>query len=215
MVAHPKSLRAKKLKQQRKRDRSAGQAPTRPESGDAPQKERPVSARSLRKRRDRRRQALTGAGIFAAVVVLVWFAFRPGPELPGVERPPNDGRGHIAGATYQDETPTSGQHNRSAPACGLYPTPLAPDLAVHALEHGTVVYWYDASQPELAEGLTGLFDEFDSHVIVSPHENLSSPIIATAWNRRLALDEVGAEAVAFASTYRRRGPEQVRCDISS
>ena len=163
----------------------------------------------------RRRTRLLGVGVFVVVGFFVWLLVRPGPELEGVERPSNDGRGHIAGATYIDAAPTSGRHRSSAPACGVYPTPLDLDLAVHALEHGSVVFWYDRDSPELVEGLTEVLAQFDSHVIVSPNEGLTAPIVATAWNRRLELDDVNEDAFAFASTYRRRGPERVPCDINT
>lgn len=217
MVAHPNSQRAKKLRAQRKRER-AGKPVERPSFADPATEEgskRTITARGLRKQRARRRGQLIAVAIMVPLGVLVWLALRPGPELPGVERPRNDGRGHVAAATYTDAAPTSGEHSASAPACGLYPTPLAADQAVHALEHGTVVFWYDSARPELAGELTGIVEQFDSHVIVSPNENLNAPIVATAWNRRLELDSAGEEATAFASTYRRRGPEQVACDLPS
>lgn len=215
MVAHPQSQRAKKLKEQRKRDRAATSASPTSSPIEALPREKPISARRLRQRKARRRQVLTGGGIVLGIGVLAWLGLRPGPELPGVERPANDGRGHVAAATYGDAAPTSGEHNGSAPACGLYPAPLAPDLAVHALEHGTVVFWYDAARPELAGELTEVLEAFNSHVIVSPNENLTAPIVATAWNRRLELTGGGEQALSFASTYRRRGPESVPCAITA
>ena len=212
MVAHPHSQRAKKQKEQKKRERSASLASS---PIEALPREKSISARRLRQRRARRRHALVGGGIVLGIGVLAWLGLRPGPELPGVERPANDGRGHVAAATYDDAAPTSGEHNASAPACGLYRTPLAPDLAVHALEHGTVLFWYDAARPELADELISMLEAFDSHVIVSSNENLTAPVVATAWNRRLELDGGGEEALSFADTYRRRGPEQVPCDITA
>lgn len=214
MAAHPQSKRAKKRKGQRKSTQPTEKAAASPPS-KAAKPDRPMSARAMRKRRNRRQEIALGGAVAVAIVAFAWFGLRPGPELPGVERPPNDGRGHVAGATFGDSTPTSGQHNRSAPACGLYQSPLALDLAVHALEHGVVVYWYDATRPELAEDLMQSLSDFDSHVIVSPNADLSAPVVATAWNRRLPLQGGGDEATAFASTYRKRGPEQVACDVST
>lgn len=217
MVAHPKSERAKKQKARRKREKAKKSREPhvagRPDAGGV--REKKISGRQLRKRKARRREKLVAVAIILPIGLLGWLALKPGPELPGVERPSNDGRGHIVGATYAEAAPTSGRHNGSAPGCGLYQTPLAADQAVHALEHGTVVFWYDSARSDLADELTGVLDEFDSHVIVSPNENLDAPIVATAWNRRLELDDVGETARAFAETYRRRGPESVACDLAS
>lgn len=216
MVAHPKSQRAKRLNEQRKKDRVKRASAESVAAKPSPKKAvvDTGGARQRRRQRMRRRTQLVSAGVIGAVALLAFFLLRPGPELPGVERPDNEGRGHVAGATYGSAAPTSGQHNSAAPRCGVYSSPLAADLAVHALEHGTVVFWYDPARPELASELAGIVDQFDSHVIVSPNIGLASPVVATAWNRRLALDSVGEEALSFASTYRRRGPERIPCDIA-
>ncbi|MDZ4825694.1 MAG: DUF3105 domain-containing protein [Actinomycetota bacterium] len=150
--------------------------------------------------------AVAAAGLF--------FLLRPDPELEGVERPPNRGRGHVETVAYDTATPTSGKHASQAPQCGSQSSPLAPELAVHALEHGAVVIWYQSdAADELVAALDELVATFDSHVIVSPNDSISEPIVATAWNRLKRFTGPGADLDEFVRVYRKRGPEKVSCDI--
>ena len=163
-----------------------------------------------------RRRKLRNVAASALLVILVltgaYLVLRPDPEIAGVTRPASQGRGHVAGATYDSATPTSGRHNASAPGCGVRTEPLAADLAVHALEHGTVVVWY---QPEIDDDLRAdageLLREWDSHWILSPNPGIDKPFVATAWNRLKAFDEPTDDLREFVDTYRRRGPERVDC----
>ena len=216
-VPHPQSKRAKAAKRQRaeqRRERTADDQAERARRQSASEERRD----GVRVKRRRRARAWTVA-VWATVLFVVggvgyalWNQSRPGPELAGVERPSYEGRGHITGATYASSTPTSGAHDSRSPACVVYPTPLDPALAVHALEHGAVVLWYDAANPELAGDLAVIARGWDSHVIVSPAPGLADPVVATAWNRRKAYPGVVAEVEEFVDTYRKRGPEDVDCD---
>ncbi len=190
----------------------------------AEQKEEAAAAREAhrveRERAERRgslakKSRLVGysLGGVVAVGLTLFFLFRPGPEVAGVERPPNDGRTHVTGATFADAAPTSGPHAAGAPACGVYPSPLEPELAVHALEHGVVVLWYQADQPTLSADLVSATSQWDSHVIISPSATIASPIVATSWNRRMSFDTAGAGVEEFVDTYRERGPERVSCPL--
>lgn len=171
-----------------------------------------AAARHRSARRRRLRNVIGGGAAIAAVAVGAWLVFRPDAEVAGVRKLASDGRGHVAGATYDTATPTSGDHNSSAPACGRRTEPLALDLAVHALEHGAVVVWY---RPDIADDLradtASLLREWDSHWILSPNPGIDAPLVATAWNRLMTFDEPGPKLREFVDTYRRRGPEQVDC----
>jgi len=156
-------------------------------------------------------------GTFVVLVVALfgyalWSEVRPATELAGVEHPADDGGGHRSGMTYASSTPTSGAHIAQSPLCRTYPTPLDLSLAVHALEHGVVVLWYDVARPELADALMEVADRWDSHVIVSPSAGLDDPVVATAWNRLKAYPGVVPEVGDFIDAYRNRGPETVDCD---
>ncbi|HJT94737.1 MAG TPA: DUF3105 domain-containing protein [Mycobacterium sp.] len=144
----------------------------------------------------------------------MWAATRPDPELAGVTRPKNLGGGHVAAATFDSPTPTSGPHDERAPECGNYPEPLELPLAVHGLEHGAVVLWYDAARPELADELATATQRWTSHVIISPNTSIDRPVVATAWNRMKTYDKATDPGIAdFVGTYRKRGPERVSCSL--
>jgi hypothetical protein len=179
-------------------------------------------AAAARRRRRRRRIRRIGFGVLALLVIAggAFFFFRPDPELEGVERPRDRGRRHVNNATYEEVAPTSGPHNPQAPPCGVLPS-LELDLAVHALEHGTVVVWHRPDVPQdQIDQMTQMLQEWDSHWILAPNPQIEEPIVATAWNRRLGFQDPNTpigEATAtlreFVDTYRNRGPETVSCDV--
>jgi hypothetical protein len=182
--------------------------------------ERKAAEAQAKQQAARRRQLKTAlivvAGIAAVVVVGVLLYPRLVPqELPGVIAPRNEGRTHVASdesVDYATATPTSGPHSAGAPRCGVLDQQLPPELAVHALEHGSVVIWY---QPELGGDEVGelraIVGRFDDRVILSPNGQLDQPIVATAWNRLKPYEPGDPELEEFIETYRGRGPESVRC----
>ncbi len=218
-MPHPQGKKAKLAKQRRASLRRSSSADDR----EARAERQSATARHRQQIRQKRRRSARIKGLATTAVValivasvgyVVWTEVRPGPELAGVERPAYQGRGHITGASYASSTPTSGAHDSRAPSCRVYPTPLEPSAAVHALEHGTVVLWFDASRPELGADLGTIAGGWDSHVIVSPAIGLNDPIVATAWHRLKSYDSVVPEIDEFIRTYRRRGPEDVSCDLT-
>ena len=217
-MPHPQSRRAREAKRKRAVERGRRTADEHHERAErhTSTAERRLLAKSHKRKRDRAWNVATvalGVLVVSALGFVVWNEVRPDPELEGVERPADNGRGHRSGMTYASLTPTSGSHDSRSPLCGVYPTPLHPTLAVHALEHGVVVLWFDAARSDLLEGLTEVADGWDSHVIVSPNVGLGEPIIATAWNRLKAYPGMVPEVEEFVDTYRLRGPETVDCDM--
>ncbi len=213
-MPHPQSKKANAAKAKRARARANVDAEKQLSKREARLARQVQDRRTKERQRRLRRVRNVVAGTVAAVAVVAgaWFVFRPGPELDGVLRPPNQGGGHVAAATYDTPTPTSGAHDASAPRCATYREPLDPALAVHGLEHGAVVLWYDSNQPELADELNAATEEWDSHVIVSANTGLDAPIVATAWNRLKTYEPGDPEINEFVRTYRKRGPESVACD---
>lgn len=203
----------------RRQPQAAAKRP-RDDAAKAAQRERREARKqseTAARRRTVRRRRVRNAGVAAVILSLAAagavFLLRPDPELRGVERPASRGRGHVAAADYDTATPTSGEHSADAPRCGNYSSPLAPDLAVHALEHGAVVIWYQSDRADvLGPALDDLLEQFDSHVIVSPNDEITEPIVATAWNRLKRYNEPEADVREFARVYRQRGPEKVACD---
>ena len=166
----------------------------------------------------RARRLKTALAVVVGVVVVVALGVVLYPrlvpqELPGVTAPSNEGRSHVESGqavAYATATPTSGPHSAGAPRCGVLSQQLAPELAVHALEHGSVVIWY---QPDLDDvgALRIIVNRFDDRVILSANGQLDQPIVATAWNRLKAYQTSDPEIEEFIETYRGRGPENVRC----
>ncbi|GMQ85855.1 MAG: hypothetical protein BMS9Abin07_1423 [Acidimicrobiia bacterium] len=186
----------------------------------ARREERKLAEAKAKQQEARRRKlrtalvVLVGVLVVAAIGVAVYPKLVPG-ELPGVSKPTDEGRSHLAAgqtATYATPTPTSGTHSASAARCGISSQQIPPEFAVHALEHGTVVIWY---QPGLSaddvSGVRDIVNRFDDRVILSPNAQLTQPIVATAWNRLKAYESVDPEIEEFIDTYRARGPEGVPC----
>ena len=56
---------------------------------------------------------------------------------------------HVAGAVSYDQTPPNGgDHNAAPQQCAVYGEPIAPEHALHSLEHGAVWITYNDSVPD-------------------------------------------------------------------
>ena len=87
------------------------------------------------------------------------------------------------------------------------------EFAVHSLEHGTVVIWYQPTVDDATvSGLKDIVNRFDHHVILSPNAEMTDPVVATAWLRLKAYDGADPEIEEFIAVFRERGPDKVRCD---
>ncbi len=169
----------------------------------------------------RKRRTRIGLSVFAGVLVIGGAGFFIAQkaileELPGVSKEAYEGRDHVVSGqavVYATATPTSGTHAASSAQCGVFTQQMPAEFAVHSLEHGAVVIWY---QPSLAteeiSGLAAVVNRFDDRVILSPNAQLSEPVVATAWNRLKAYDGADPEIEQFIETYRNRGPESFRCN---
>lgn len=216
-MPHPnskKSRAARAKRSQARQTQSATERRAAAEQHEQSRLNRDAAASKSRQARTRTRiLTVTGVSVVSGLLALgFWTLVKPDPEIAGVERPTDRGGGHVDAATFDDDQPTSGAHSASAPGCRTYTEPLDPALAVHALEHGTVVLWFDPAQPGLAEDLESETTEWDSHVIISPGVNMQSAVVATAWNRRSGFDQVDSSVADFVDTYRERGPEDIACD---
>lgn len=173
-----------------------------------------LKAKQRARRRRRVRSFTYGALGALAVGGFLFLLVRPDAELQGVERPRNEGRAHVAQVSYATATPTSGGHSGSSARCGVYSQTLQLETAVHSLEHGAVVVWYNPDLADTArQNLTRMVNRWDSHVIVSPNPELADPVVATAWNRMKSFENVDEDLAQFIDVYRKRGPEKVGCEI--
>ena len=108
-------------------------------------------------------------------------------DLSEVETFVIDDRAHTSGeVTYPQTPPAGGAHAPIWLACGVYDEPVRDENAVHDLEHGTVWITHD---PGLSQSdLDALAAQLPDNGIMSPHEDLPSPVVVTVWEAQLALD---------------------------
>jgi hypothetical protein len=208
-MAHPQHRKKRNRRSRRDPDRAKIQA----QREEARQREREQrrqeeEAQAKRERLKKRIRslavpALVGVGVFAVALIV----FRPSSEVDGVERPEEvPAEALAAGETFDYGTPapTSGPYSPEAPVCGVFAEQVPAEDAVAALHAGAVVLWHRPDAAQAVADLEAVAALYDSHVLVSPNDAIDSPVVATAWNRRLAYTE-GAPATEFVETYRDPG----------
>jgi hypothetical protein len=129
-----------------------------------------------------------------------------GPE--GTKKYAYTVRDHTLGeVSYKENPPVGGAHRPAWQACGFYAEPVDPALAVHSLEHGAVWITYrpDLTAKEIA-GLRGRVGD-DSHLLMSPNPGQLEPVVATAWNHQLRVDDVDDKRIRQFVTSFIRGPQ--------
>lgn len=105
--------------------------------------------------------------------------------------------------------PTSGDVSAD-PVCGVSEDPVSVDTQVGALAAGIVVVQY--RDGEDAEQVVGAVAETPTEVLVAPNTDLSAPVVATAWGRRLELEAVDGQALrAFVTAHAGLGPDVAEC----
>ena len=116
---------------------------------------------------------------------------------------------------YNSNPPTNGKHSGGAAPWGISEEPVARELAVHNMEHGGVVIWYNCDggpQPldepacdRLLEDLTGVVDprvDDGLYIVVTPYSEMENRIALTAWQYLDAFDEFDADRVeAFIASF--------------
>ncbi|AFZ66695.1 DUF3105 domain-containing protein [Deinococcus peraridilitoris] len=89
---------------------------------------------------------------------------------------------------YTETPPVGGLHNPVWQNCGVYDQPIANEYAVHSLEHGAVWITYRPDLPSAeVDKLKALVDG-RGHTLLSPYPNLPSPVVVSAWNRQLSVE---------------------------
>lgn len=117
-------------------------------------------------------------------------------EIEGVIFFPEQSRDHEDGEIeYEHDAPPGGAHSDEWQNCGIYDEPLGEGPVVHSLEHGAVWVAYrpdlPAGQVETLRNLVRveLQAGVEPLVLLSPQPGLESPIVATAWQVQLQLDD--------------------------
>lgn len=137
----------------------------------------------------------------------------PAEEIEGVVFFPDLGKEHQPGKIdYPQAVPPGGKHSDTWQNCGVYDEPLQLEPVVHSLEHGAVWIAYQPNLPaQQVETLRTLVRQElqapgESLVLLSPQSGLEAPIVATAWQAQLQLDDAADERLPqFLSRYQ-NGP---------
>jgi hypothetical protein len=89
---------------------------------------------------------------------------------------------------YPTVPPAGGDHLGIWHTCGIYKVELLDEAAVHSLEHGAVWITYkpEIKKEEIVKLTTMLSDK--TKILLSPHSEQMSQIVATAWGRRLEVE---------------------------
>jgi hypothetical protein len=94
-----------------------------------------------------------------------------------------------ANVNYKQNPPVGGPHNPVWQNCGYYDQPVHDENAVHSLEHGAVWITYSPNLPQdQVEHLRDIAEN-ETYVLVSPRDDLLSPVVASAWGKQLRLDD--------------------------
>ena len=118
-------------------------------------------------------------------------------------------RNHVQGAVnYPQVPPPGGDHNPAPQQCAVYNAPIAPEHAVHSLEHGAVWITYDPAKAADQVDALAATAGGDPYLLMSPIAGQASPILLTAWGRQLAVSNADDERVdQFINAYSRNGPQ--------
>ena len=112
-----------------------------------------------------------------------------------------------ADVDYEQTPPTGGPHNDVWQNEGFYDAPVRDENAVHTMEHGAVWITFD---PDLPQGqkdrIRGLV-EGQTCAVASPHPDLPTPVVASAWGKQLTLESANSpDLERFIRAYR-LGPQ--------
>ena len=112
-----------------------------------------------------------------------------------------------ADVDYEQTPPVGGEHNGVWQNEGFYDAPIRDENAVHTLEHGAVWIAYSPDLPQDQKDEIRNLVEGQSCMLASPHPDLSSPIVASAWGKQLPVESADSpDLESFVRAYR-LGPQ--------
>jgi hypothetical protein len=203
--------------------------------------EREAAAAAAAKRK-RLVQLIGGVVVACAVIAGVAFAISKGggdkvdnTALTSVAKAagcvyrsfPDEGRDHSAqkltAADYKTNPPTSGTHNPTPAADGLYPAGNEPEISswVHTLEHGRILLQYKPGTPAaVVTQLTSLFNENVAgsgpayhSVLMQNNSKMTAQVAAVAWRHSMTCAQFTPKTIDALRKFRTalvdKGPEVV------
>jgi Protein of unknown function (DUF3105) len=181
----------------------------------APQRRTRASEEALQRRAGSSTPRLSGTalatiGIGALVIVgltaIALFALlSPGVAATVGTAQTMDGRTHIEegtqGGPYSSTPAASGPHWPTPLSWGVYTSPIPQEPAIHNLEHGGIVIWYQADQvtPDQIAQLEDFTRDWNGteryKVLVAPWSgaDFGHPMAILAWTWLLYLDEIDTD----------------------
>ena len=122
---------------------------------------------------------------------------------------------HVADGTpvqYEQSPPTSGDHYETPATAGFSTAPLPPEVVVHNLEHGQVVFWYSDRDEDVVNDLEDIVDQQAAESVAVPYEDIDPPynFVMTAWGASQSCELVSQDVVdKFRTRFQGRGPERI------
>ena len=108
---------------------------------------------------------------------------------------------------YEQTPPTGGEHNPVWQNEGFYDAPVRDENAVHTLEHGAVWITYSPDLPQAQKDEIRSLVEGQTCMLASPHPDLPTPVVASAWGKQLTLESANSpDLERFVRAYR-QGPQ--------
>jgi len=103
---------------------------------------------------------------------------------------------------YPELPPVGGPHNPTWLNCGVYEEAVPNENAVHSMEHGAVWITYAPDLPaaQVAQLRDDVADQ--SYTVLSPYDGLPSPVVLSAWNTQLQVQDADDPRIdAFLAEY--------------
>jgi hypothetical protein len=108
---------------------------------------------------------------------------------------------------YEQTPPVGGEHNPVWQNEGFYEAPVRDENAVHTLEHGAVWITYSPDLPQAQKDEIRSLVEGQTCMLASPHSDLPTPVVASAWGKQLTLESADSpDLERFVRAYR-QGPQ--------
>ena len=133
-----------------------------------------------------------------------------------IEEHEDEGQEHVEDGTdiqYTTQPPSSGNHYGSPADAGFYDSAIPEEQAVHNLEHGQIVVWYNPSaSQETIDAIQSVVDDEAIALLGVPYDNLpsGSDVGFSAWAATQTCADFSNDVLdEFRAAYQGKGPENV------
>ena len=112
-----------------------------------------------------------------------------------------------ADVNYEQTPPVGGEHNPVWQNEGFYDAPVRDENVVHTMEHGAVWITYSPDLPQDQKDQIRELVEGQTCMVASPHPDLPSPVVASAWGKQLTLESANSPDLGRFVRAFRQGPD--------